>query len=76
MSDHSRTELFWRGTKGRNAAKVAARQEDKRLQDEMASKRIKAQYRELKDRAERRGDPPGTQAVRKDDARSGSGSTT
>jgi len=66
MSDLSRTRLFWRGTKGRNAARVAEKQAQDRLNAEMARERVMARYQELKQNAERRGDQPGTQAERQD----------
>jgi hypothetical protein len=66
MSNFSRSKLFWSGTEGRNAARVAAKQADEQLQARMARERIEARYKELRERAERRGDPVGTQAIRED----------
>jgi hypothetical protein len=68
MSNYSRTKLFWSGTEGRNAARVAAKQADEQLQARMAKERVEAKYRELKQNAKRRGNPPGAETKRKDAA--------
>lgn len=65
MSNFSKTKLFWHGTKGSNAARVASKQSQEQLSAIMARERVKARYQELKQNAERRGDPTGTEAVRK-----------
>jgi hypothetical protein len=52
MSDKSRTRTFWSGTKGCNAARVAAKRRQDELRARMASERIQSQYKELKGRAD------------------------
>jgi hypothetical protein len=61
MSNFSRTRLFWQGTKGSNAARIAEKQAQERIQAQMACERVKARYRELKENAERR--MAGTEAL-------------
>jgi hypothetical protein len=68
MSNFSRTKLFWQGTKGSNAAMVAEKQSQERLQARIGIARIEAWYQELKQNAERRGDPPGAEAQLQDAA--------
>jgi hypothetical protein len=68
MSDFSRTRLFWQGTLGSNAARVAEKQSQEQLNAQMALERIKDRYQELKQNAKRRGDPPGAEAKLQDAA--------
>lgn len=65
MSNFSKTKLFWNGTKGCNAARVAFHQSQEQLQARMASERVQARYKELKERANRSAAGAGTQAERK-----------
>ena len=56
MSNFSRTKLFWAGSKGCNAARVAETQRQEELQARMARDRVVARYQELLD-VQGRGDP-------------------
>ena len=66
MSNFSRTKLFWAGSKGSNAARVATKQSQEQIKAKMASERVKARYKELKEIAER--GMAGTEALRKESA--------
>jgi len=62
MSNFSRTKLFWAGSKGCNAARVAETQRQEELQARMARDRVVARYRELKN-GKGRGDPTRAEAI-------------
>jgi hypothetical protein len=74
MSNFSRTKLFWQGTLGCNAARVATKQSQEQIQARMGRDRVEARYKELKENAER--GMAGTEALGKGspDMRSGKSS--
>jgi len=65
MKSDRKSRLFWKGTPGRNAARVAFQQSQAQLSARMASERVQAKYKELRERADRSATGAGTQAERK-----------
>jgi hypothetical protein len=63
MSNFSRMKLFWHGTLGSNAARVATKQSQEQIQAKMARDRVVSRYKELKKNAKR--GMAGTEALRK-----------